>query len=258
MNAVPGFDMAWGAKPFAEARAQGLRFVMRYLSHDPSKNLSKDELQQWQRQGFAVGVVWESTANRALQGHAAGAEDARAAQSQLRELGLPHLPVYFAVDFDATDSQKPKVADYMNGAQSVLGYLRTGAYGGFFTIDYLLRRRAIRYAWQTYAWSGGKVHPKAHLYQYRNGVTIGRASCDLDHALQPDSGLSKAFGEDERKRAVWKRHLQLAEAKLRHLLSERQKLRHDGKTKTHRYAWTTARMHLLKTRIAVLKRLIGR
>ena len=253
---IPGFDMAWGEKPYTEAKALGYRFVMRYLSHDPSKDLSLDELREWTRLGLAVGVVWESTAGRALQGRTAGAQDAHAAQAKLNALGIPHLPVYFAVDFDATDRDKPKVADYMRGAQSVLGYLRTGAYGGYYTIDYLLAKRAVHFAWQTYAWSGGKVHKGAHLFQYENGYRIGKASCDLDHALVPDAGLTKTFGD--RKRRIWEQHLKSAEQKLRQTLAERRQLRREHKTRTHRYAWTTARMHLLKTRIAVLKRLIGR
>lgn len=260
MKPVPGFDMAWGEKPYRQARAQGKRFVVRYLSHDSSKNLSPAELREWHKEGIAVGVVWESTSSRALAGHQAGAEDARAAQYQLGQLRLPQLPVYFAVDFDATDQQKPALAAYMNGAASVIGRSRVGAYGGYHVIDYLLRHRAIAYAWQTYAWSGGRVRKGIHLYQHQNGVRIGSASCDLDWAFQANAGLTKplASGEEARKKHVWARHLVSDRAKLHHLLVSRAHLRRQGKAKSARYAWTTTRMHTLKARIALLERLIRR
>lgn len=180
-------DYAWGNPNFAQLRAAGVDGVMRYISHDPGKDLDAVELKQLRAQGIKVGLVFESTAGRALKGRAAGEQDAIFARRRLGQLGIK-IPVYFAVDFDATDAQKPIIDEYLDGAVGVLGWGNVGVYGGYYVIDSTVKRRSCKYLWQTYAWSGGRVHPQAHLLQYSNGHRLAGVSCDYNKSLKADWG----------------------------------------------------------------------
>jgi peptidoglycan hydrolase-like protein with peptidoglycan-binding domain len=168
---------------------------MRYLSHDNSKDLHKDEAQLLARHGIDVGVVWELGANRALAGYNAGAQDAREALNKARACGMPNgRPIYFAVDWDATDAQKPAIAKYLSGAASVLGKEHVGVYGSYYVVKYMFDHGVCKYGWQTYAWSGGHRDPRAQLYQRLNGQRIAGISLDLDTAFHDDFGQWRPGG----------------------------------------------------------------
>jgi hypothetical protein len=194
-----GIDYAWSHPTDAGLKAAGITFACRYLSPDSKKNLTPAEAKHLASLGIDSVVVWESTANRALAGSAAGQQDAKAALHLAEVCGFPtavdpmtHVPsraaIYFAVDFDATPSQATVIASYFSGAGSVLGVERVGVYGGFWAVKRLFDARLVTYGWQTYAWSGGHWDPRAQIQQYRNGVTVGGAVCDLDRAVKPDFG----------------------------------------------------------------------
>lgn len=198
-------DYAWGRPSYSLLRPQGVSGVMRYLSHDRTKVLDHSEIAALRSRQIPFGLVFEDTANRALGGFHAGVADAQFAKSQLEALGLPHLPVYFAVDFDANDAEKPKILQYIRGAVSVLGYRGVGCYASYYVIRYLVDHDACDFYWQTYAWSGGllwklkaaarttigrKKHPAANLYQYSNGHRLAGVSCDYNKALTRDWGQS--------------------------------------------------------------------
>ncbi len=185
-----GIDYAWHHGVDTDAfRRDGATFVVRYLSHDTGKNLSASEAQLLSDAGFDVAVVWESAARRACEGKTAGATDARAAAAQAKACGMPAgKPIYFGVDFDAGDDDKPKIAAYLEGAASVLGAKRVGVYAGYWVVKYCFDHSAIEYGWQTYAWSGGQRDQRAQLYQHRNGVIIGGINCDRDTAYAADFG----------------------------------------------------------------------
>jgi hypothetical protein len=97
-------------------------------------------------------------------------------------------PIYFGVDFDATDEDKPKIANYLRGAATVLGSRRVGVYGGYWVVKYCFDHALATFGWQTYAWSGGHRDQRAQLYQHRNGVHIGGVVCDRDTAYARDFG----------------------------------------------------------------------
>ena len=190
--AIFGVDYAWGRKPYDALQKAGVKFVMRYISLDATKDLSKAELGALRKRGIKVGLVFEAGAKRALEGHATGAKDAAYCRSRARALGLGTIPIYFAVDWDATDADKPHVADYLKGAVSVLGFERVGVYGSYYVVRYMAQNGACRWFWQTYAWSGGLVHPQAHILQYRNGQTIAGLSVDFDKATTDPAGFGVA------------------------------------------------------------------
>lgn len=202
MAVTAGVDYAWGKPPFDEFVKQGFTFAMRYISHDPAKDLTVAERDELWSRGIGVGLVFESTADRAKAGKAAGVADATYAAQRTRDLGVPNIPLYFAVDYDVPDDD-PKdpntsqfaraklgpIADYFDGVNSVLGLGRIGGYGGYWAVKRLFDAGLISYGWQTYAWSGGQLDPRTHIQQWKNGVNIGGLSCDLNKAFQPQFGV---------------------------------------------------------------------
>jgi hypothetical protein len=71
--AVFGVDYAWGRPGAAALKRAGAKFACRYLSHDTTgKNLTRAEADELSAAGLWLVVVWETTANRALDGRAAG------------------------------------------------------------------------------------------------------------------------------------------------------------------------------------------
>jgi hypothetical protein len=185
---LEGVDFSAGNPSASAFKAAGKHFVCRYLSHDAWKNLTLEEAKKWSQAGIKIVVVWETTAQRALGGHDAGVEDAKAADSQLRQCGGAGHPIYFAADWDVTPAQKPTVLAYLNGAASVLGKDRVGLYGSYWAVKGAADENACKYFWQTYAWSGGNRHPQAQLYQFSNDHTLAGTNVDFDKALKPDYG----------------------------------------------------------------------
>lgn len=168
---IPGVDYSFSRPAPAQLRAQGMRFAMRYLSDHPGKNLTAGELAALTHAGLKVGVVWENGARDMLL-PGVGAAHARRADAQARTLGLGAVPICFAADFDANDSDKPAIARYLAEAAGVLGHGRVGVYGGYWVVKYCAEHAACSWLWQTYAWSGGLVHQHTDVWQFHNGPQI--------------------------------------------------------------------------------------
>lgn len=188
-----GVDYAWGRPSVASLKAAGVTFACRYLSHDTTgKNLDHAEAVTLSNAGIWLVVVWESTANRALAGYAAGVQDAKDAAAQANACGMPgDRPIFFAVDFDATSADQNAIAAYLDGAASVLGKGRTGLYGGYWPVKRALDGGHCDWAWQSYAWSGGNWDARAQLQQYSNDHTIGGVGLDYDRSTTSDYGQWK-------------------------------------------------------------------
>lgn len=186
-----GVDYSFARPGGSALRAAGKSFAVRYVPYagDGGKGLARDELADLQANGIAVALVWETTAGRMLDGYGAGVTDATVALASAALLGFPKdRPIYFACDTDTTADQLTSVRNYLDGAASVLGRARVGIYGEYDVIDHCLGTGAATWFWQTYAWSGGRLHPMAHLYQYQNDQTINGAAVDFDRALVADFG----------------------------------------------------------------------
>lgn len=176
-------DIAWDRPSTASIKASGASGVLRYLSTDPSKNLTAAEVHDYASAGLGVGTVWETTATRATQGYQAGIDDASLADGQRKSLGLPsdHI-IFFAVD---TDTSWASAADYARGFSAVIGQSRVGVYGGLDVIDGA-HGAGYRYLWQTLAWSRGVRSKWACLYQ--NGNTLFSGGADVNDILASDWG----------------------------------------------------------------------
>jgi hypothetical protein len=169
--------------PAAIARA-GYVAVLRYLSTDPSKNLSAPERDALFAAGLGIRLVWETTASRATEGQAAGAADAQAANDEADALGYPaDQPIYFAVDEQTTWAS---VASYFAGAVSA-GRRPVKAYGDDTICDGAAAAGLGSDHWQSEAWSGTTVCPNAALYQRISPThpPIPGGGYDEDAILQP-------------------------------------------------------------------------
>lgn len=166
----------------ADIVAAGFGGVLRYLSPNAGKNLTVPERDALRGAGLAIGLVWEWYAQRANEGQAAGAQDTQAALSQAAALGFPtNLPIFFAVDWDATPEQQANIDAYLNGAKQVLGD-RVGIYAGYWPLKRAFDNGVIKWGWQTYAWSGGNWDSRAQLRQELNGQWGGQVDFDEDVA----------------------------------------------------------------------------
>jgi hypothetical protein len=186
---IAGCDYAFSVPPIADLKAAGIEFVVRYVSTDPSKNLTASEVAMLHGAGIAIVLVWETEATEALKGYNQGVADARAARGQADALGFPKtLPIYYAVDFQDTLEQALAVLDYLHGASDAEGSKNlVGVYGGYETVHETLGSGFI-YAWQTYAWSNGVWDDRAVLRQTHNGQSIGSVDVDLDAAMTASYG----------------------------------------------------------------------
>lgn len=177
-------DYAWGRPGGAALKAAGVTKAMRYLSLDTTKNLTRSEALDLAAHGVAVGVVWETTARRALDGYAAGAGDAALALAQAHACGMPTgKPIYAAVDFDTTPQDQALVDEYFKGWNTVIPPAQTGVYGGYWTVSRTMQAGLAHFGWQTTAWSGGQWWTGALLQQRGGNVGINGVDCDNNTAL---------------------------------------------------------------------------
>lgn len=185
-----GLDYSW-ARPGGQAiKDHGFQFVVRYIpfTGNGGKGIEAPEIADLRSHGIAIAVVFESSARRALDGRQAGKDDATTSQAQLARVGLDtNMPVYFAVDFDATPEQQAAIDEYLRGCADVLGAARVGVYAGYWIVKRCKENGTANYLWQTYAWSGGNVHPDINLYQYLNSQNVNGA-VDFDEAKKADFG----------------------------------------------------------------------
>lgn len=194
--AQEGVDYSWARPGGAALKAAGKVFAVRYLYPDGQggKGLDPSELQDLQANGIEVPVVFESYAARAKEGRAAGQADAKTAQAALQAVGLPTgMPIYFAVDYDAPEGDQGAIDEYLRGCADVIGADRVGIYAGYWVVKRCFENKTATWLWQTYAWSGGNVHPENHLYQYRNGQELNGA-VDFNKALKDNYGQPSKFG----------------------------------------------------------------
>jgi hypothetical protein len=196
-------DYAWSRPSVAGLRAAGVIAVCRYLAYPgPStdgKRLSPTEAAVLTGGGIGIVSNWEQSGTWAEYsgGFSTGASHATEAARQHLQCGGPaSRPIYFSADFDATIAQLPTIANYYRGVASVIGLDRTGAYGSYRTIRYLLDQGVIRFGWQTYAWSSGQWDPRAQLRQIQNDVVLAGVACDINESIAADFGQWGVGGID--------------------------------------------------------------
>jgi Domain of unknown function (DUF1906) len=195
---IEGVDYAWDRPSAAGLAAAGKRFAIRYGGPGSAgKQLDAAELSALRAAGLDIVANAEGSAGGYL-GAAAGRAWAGAAEQHFRDLGMPaDRPIYFSVDFDAGPADWPAIDAALRGSAEIIGAGRVGVYGSYDTIAHCVAAGTARWFWQTYAWSGGRWHPQAHLQQYRNGVALAGGTVDLTRATTADYGQWGYTGGDE-------------------------------------------------------------
>jgi hypothetical protein len=176
-------DFSSARPSISTIQASGANGVLRYLTPaGGAKAATKSELDAYRAAGLIVGLIFETTATRALAGRAAGKADALEAAKEAAALGYPtSAPIGFAVDFDAQWSQ---VSDYFQGIADAHIPNPIMAYGSYTVVEAALDAHLASYAWQTAAWSQGRISDAAHLYQ-RNYQTHPVSGTDENVMLHP-------------------------------------------------------------------------
>jgi hypothetical protein len=173
------------SKAFATyLKLQGYSFVCRYLVPATMawKRLTRTEAEIVTEAGLLILSIFESSANRAALGKAAGLTDGAAAFQEAVAIGQPEgSTIYFAVDYDAQPSDYDAIEAYLKAAASKITGYRIGVYGSYAVCE-AMSKRGFAFCWQTYAWSKGKKYVKANVYQYKNGVTLFGITCDLNES----------------------------------------------------------------------------
>ena len=179
-------DYSWGHPNLEQLRGLGITGVIRYVTGSGGKALSRDEIAQIRANNLTLTLVYETTGQTVKGGNVAGRADAQSALNAIRTLGLPLSVVYFAVDYDMQPAEYGLLDAYLDGAAGVIGKDRTGVYAGVNPCAHAMSRGYK--AWQTYAWSGGRVAQGIKIYQYSNGQTVAGGSVDRNRTSLDDYG----------------------------------------------------------------------
>jgi len=188
---VFGVDYAFSNPSPVGLFAAGKRFAMRYVGPGSApKHLTAAERDKIWAAGLDIVLLAEGNTSDALQGHALGVAHARSARAAATALGAPRAqPIYYAVDFQVTAAQWPKVRDYLQGAAAADGGVdQVGVYGSYNAMAWASHDGAAAWFFQTYAWSGGKWFAGNDVEQYRNGVALAGGDVDLCRAKVPNYG----------------------------------------------------------------------
>lgn len=173
----------------------GYKFVSRYLvpANYAWKRLTKTEADALTQAGLQIISVWETSANRAAAGAAAGQIDGPLALKEAQTVGQPAgTAIYFAVDYDAQPADFNAIENYLRALAAALPGYAIGVYGPFAVVEEMARRAACKHFWQTYAWSRGQRSSHANIYQYQNAANVAGIQADLDESFGSEGFWSTA------------------------------------------------------------------
>jgi hypothetical protein len=178
MPARKGLDTTMELTRHAVAlKAQGVDFVLRYYSHNASKNLSLGEARALAQAGLQIGVVWETAGiYPGFFSRDQGLADGAAAFRMAREvIGQPYgSAIYFAVDYDPTQADLDgPISNYFTGVHAAL-YVgaegqpsyQVGVYGSGLCCATLVERGIASLSWlsQSTAFAGSKDYAQEQRY----------------------------------------------------------------------------------------------
>lgn len=171
-----GFDAAQDCTRIIPlAKAAGVSWIGRYLSFNPSKNLSAAEAAAILSAGLDLVSIWEAQGNffRTFT-EANGLREGAAALGQAQMVGQPPMTaVFFAVDFDASEMQiVAGIVPYFRAVNEVLaGHYRVGVYGSGLVCSRLDAEGLVSYDWLAGAmrWQGSRAYANAHLTEIEQG-----------------------------------------------------------------------------------------
>jgi hypothetical protein len=191
-------DSAGHPDPYL-VKGAGHKAIIRYFSHDPTKDLTVPELASALDAGLGVSVVWETTALRPLSGSSGGTADGAEFANRLRAVGWP-ANVHVAVAFDSNFSGfvwRPIARSY---GQAFAAAFRAGGYDPAFLLGYggntlvadLVAAGTFGGLWQASAtsWSQTYPDPNAHVVQLLQQQNLG-TTVDINRVQRPLTFYSK-------------------------------------------------------------------
>jgi len=193
-TSLPGagvIDYAGGYRSTTPARLKkaGIGIVIRYVGASAWKSLTLKEANALRKEGIDIAAVYETTADWMFAGRAAGVAAAKKARSAIIKCGGPKKPfIYFACDRETT--RYAAVNACLSGAASVIGTENVGIYGSYNVCKSALDGHYAAKAWQTLAWSYGKVLPEAALYQSTRQV-FSNTGLDYDTNFARDDAMGQ-------------------------------------------------------------------
>jgi hypothetical protein len=187
-------DYSWtyvGAPTIADAGYIGSE---RYLGTD-GRCLTASERDELLAEGLGIGLIWETAADRSLDGYNAGFNDAVSANDYAERLGAPVVSIWYATDFHASQSQiEGPIADYYRGVRDY-GGRQPRVYGGAPVIDFCVAHIAgFGPGWQAAAasWSNYVLSPNACLLQ--EVAQIWNGAADTNVVLCADDAIDWLWG----------------------------------------------------------------
>jgi len=159
----------------------------RYLGYD-GRCLTAGERDELLAQGLGIGLIWETAADRSLDGYWAGWNDAEAANAYADGLGAPVVSIWYATDFHASQAQiEGPIHEYYTGVRDS-GGRQPRVYGGAPVIDHCVTHIAgYGPGWQAAAasWSNYQLSPNACLLQEVQQIWGGAADTNVPRPTWP-------------------------------------------------------------------------
>lgn len=183
-------DYSAGRLSSSVIRAAGYTGAIRYVDSPNlagGKHITPAEYQELTAAGLSVMLVFEVNEEDPDGGFARGVQYAQRAKAGADWIGY-HGPIFFCEDRPST----PSVANwraYLDGAASVLGAGRVGAYGFFGAMDAAIGHAAC--FWQ--AGARRDIRPHVHFWQDNNyQPTVGGIQTDRNLIIHPVTAASPA------------------------------------------------------------------
>lgn len=185
-------DFSYSKPTIAWLKASGYKHIIGYFSQRPDKNVSRSFCEDCIAAGIKISLVGEDGAQDVLGGYDRGRMRAEQYHVQAEAIGYPKwCPIFYAIDFDASPQQLDgPIREFFNGvaATSLMTLREHGPYGGFRSIESVVRTNGTKWPWQCTAWSGGSVSGHAIMLQYpgrRFYFPSGYTSYDENEVLKP-------------------------------------------------------------------------
>jgi hypothetical protein len=191
---ITGIDASHDCSSIARTLArQGRRFVCRYYANSGKKRLNKNEAQTLSGAGLKIVVVWEDgfPTSSSYFSFTKGVDDGTSAYHDALQIGQPAgSPIYFAVDYDASNADLAGVInDYFNGITQGLKLASrnnmehpVGVYGSGATCGFILKRGLATYSWLAMS-SGWQGHEFSNWHIRQSaGITYSGIAVDFDES----------------------------------------------------------------------------
>lgn len=179
-------DYSAGKISGAAIKNAGFGGAIRYITDRTNlatKHTNPAEYADHVANGLDIWLVYEVGTNDPLGGYAGGVTAAQRALDGASFIGYPSdRHIFVAFDRHAQASELPAWKAYLDGAASVLGIGRTGAYGFSEAVD-AAQGHATAF-WQ--CGSASAVRNFTNVYQRNVGsVVVGGISCDINDVFIP-------------------------------------------------------------------------